>query len=73
MEPKSQRPKHRDATLSSLNAAIKFMNILEEASDITSVKAVFGSVSATLAMIRVGLLSSALIKCNLIYTGFHDQ
>lgn len=56
MDPKSQRPKYRDATLASLNAAIKLVNLAEEASTIKPATAVFASVSVTLATIRVGSL-----------------
>ena len=56
MDPKSKRPKYRDATLSSLNAAIRVMDLAKEATKVTQAKAVFGSVGVTLAMIRVGSL-----------------
>ena len=54
MDPKSQR--RRDRTLSSLNVAIEAMNLAKEISSITPAKAVFGSVSLVLTMIRVGLV-----------------
>ena len=56
MEAESQRPKGRDGTISTLNAAIEAMNLAKELSSITPAKAVFGSVSVILAMIRVSLL-----------------
>ena len=54
MDTKFQR--HRDGALLLLNAAIEVMNIAKEASSPTPAKAVFGSVSIILTMIRVGLL-----------------
>jgi len=56
MDTKSQRPKGRGGTLSSLNVAIEAMNLAKEVSSITPAKAVFGSVSVLLAMIRVRFL-----------------
>jgi hypothetical protein len=53
MEAKSQRPKGRNGALSSLNMAIEAMNLAKEISSVTPAKAVFGSVSALLIMIRV--------------------
>ena len=54
MAAKAQPPKGRDGTLSSLNIAIEAMNLAKEVSSITPAKAVFGSVSILLAMVRVG-------------------
>ena len=54
MDAKSQR--RRDITLSSLNMAIEAMNLAKEVSSITPAKAVFGSVSVILAMIKVSFL-----------------
>ena len=53
MEADSQR---RDDALSLLDAAIEAMNLAKEVSSVTPAKAVFGSVSALLTMIRVRLL-----------------
>ena len=53
MEAEPQRPKGRDGTLSSLNIAIEAMNLAKEVSSITPAKAVFGSVSILLTMVRV--------------------
>jgi hypothetical protein len=53
MDPKSQRSRRQDATLSTLNAAIEAMNLAKEISSMTPAKAIFGSVSVILAMIRV--------------------
>jgi hypothetical protein len=58
MDAKSQR--RRDVTLSSLNAAIEAMNLAKEIASITPAKAVFGSVSVVLAMIRVSFLPAHL-------------
>jgi len=56
MATKSQQPKGRNGTLSSLNVAIEALNLAKEASSITPAKAVFGSVSILLTMIRVRFL-----------------
>jgi len=53
MATKSQQPKGRDGALSTLNVAIEAMNLAKEVSSITPAKAVFGSVSILLTMIRV--------------------
>ena len=45
----------RDAVLSSLNMAIDALNLAKELSSITPAKAVFGSISILLAMIKVYL------------------
>ena len=49
----SQRQKRQDNTLSLLNAAIEAMNLAKEVSSATPARAVFGSVSALLTMIKV--------------------
>jgi len=59
MEAESQRPKAHEGVISGLNAAIEAMNLAKEISSITPAKAVFGSVSVILAMIRV----SPLLVC----------
>ena len=53
MDKKSQRPKGRDGTLSSLNMAIEALNLAKDISGIAPVKAAFGSVSVLLTMVRV--------------------
>ena len=58
METKPQRPKGRDGALSSLNMAIEAMNLAKEVSSVTPAKAVFGSVSILLTMVRVRFLVS---------------
>ena len=54
MDPEAQR--RRDGALSSLNVAIEAINLAKEISSIAPAKAVFGSVSVVLTMIRVGFL-----------------
>jgi len=49
----SQRPKGRGGYISALNVAAGAMDLVGEVSNITPAKAVFGSVSAILTMIRV--------------------
>jgi len=56
MDSKSQRPKRLDGAISPLNVAIEALNLAKEVSSITPAKAVFGSVSAILTMIRVRFL-----------------
>jgi len=46
----------RDGVLSTLNVAIEAMNLAKEISSVTPAKAVFGSVSVLLTMIRVRFL-----------------
>ena len=58
MDANSRREKWQDGILSSLNAAIEAMNLAKEVASITPAKAVFGSVSALLTMIRVSVLLS---------------
>jgi len=53
MHANSQRPEGRDRTISSLNIAIEGLNLAKELSDITPAKAVFGSASVLLTMIKV--------------------
>ena len=65
MATKSQRPKGRDAILSSLNMAIDTLNLAKELSSITPAKAVFGSVAILLTMIKVrDVLSSSAMGCS---------
>ena len=53
METESQQPKDRDGVVSLLNGFIEVFNLAKEISSNTPAKAVFGSVSVILAMIRV--------------------
>ena len=56
MEHKTQQPKEQEGTISALNALIEALNLAKEVSSITPAKAVFGSASILLAMIRASLL-----------------
>jgi len=53
MDAEIQPSKRRDNVISSLNTAIDVLNIAKEVSSITPAKAVFGSVSALIVMIKV--------------------
>ena len=53
MDTKSQRPKPQDNVISSLSVAIEAANLTKEILSITPAKAVCGSISAILTMIRV--------------------
>jgi len=65
MDADSRRQKRRDDPLSLLNVAIGAMNLAKEVSSITPAKAVFGSVSFLLTMIRVRSSTSLLIRSRL--------
>ena len=56
MDPKSKPSKRREDVLSSLNVDIEGLNIAQNLSSITPAKAVFGTVSVVLIMIRVSFL-----------------
>ena len=56
METKPQRPKEHKGIALALNAVIEVLDLAKELSSITPAKAVFGSVSVILRMIRVSLL-----------------
>lgn len=58
MDATPQRQKGRDGLLSALDVAIEGLNLAKEISSITPAKAVFGSVSVLLIMIRVSLFST---------------
>jgi len=74
MEVKSQRPEAREGVISGLNAAIEAMNLAKELSSITPAKAVFGTVSVILAMIRVSLLPVCVDQPRAeMDPGFDDQ
>jgi hypothetical protein len=57
MDVQSQRPEGRDGVPSTLDVAIEVLNLAKEICSITPAKAVFGTVSALLTMIRVRSLS----------------
>ena len=63
MEAKSQRTKRRDDALSLLNAAIETVNLAKEVSSMTPAKAIFGSASILLTMIRVRFSSFTVTYC----------
>ena len=56
MDVNSQRQRHQDNTHSLLNAAIEAVNLAKEVSSATPAKAVFGTVSVLLTMIKVRFL-----------------
>ena len=56
MPDKPQPPKGQGGVLSSLNMAIDGLNLAKEVASVTPAKAVFGSVSILLTMIRVSFL-----------------
>ena len=73
MDKKSQQPKGREGTLTSLNAAIEALNLAKEISGVPPAKAAFGSVSVLLTMVRVRFL----LFCDdgfevHMYLGFND-
>ena len=53
MDTHPQRQERRENTLSVLNVTIDALNLAKEISSATPAKAIFGSVSALLSMIRV--------------------
>jgi len=61
MDIEAQKQERRDNILSSLNAAIEVLNLVGGISDIVPAKALFGTVSVVLTMIKV---SSPLICVN---------
>jgi len=69
MTAKSQRPKGRGDTLSSLNGAIEAVDLAKGGSRITQAKAAFGSVVVLLSIIRVGFLLVPIdrLLANVIY------
>lgn len=63
MNTNPQRPEESgDGSLSSLNATIETLNLAKELSGIAPAKAVFGSVSVLLTMIRVRFF----ISCDIL-------
>lgn len=56
MEPTTQQPKEREGTISALNVLIDALDLAKEIASITPAKAVLGSASILLSMIRVSLL-----------------
>jgi len=74
MQAKSQQPKGRDGVISSLNIAIEGLNLAKEVSSVTPAKAVFGSASALLTLIKVcSLLFCDEVTQTHMWTGHHGQ
>ena len=65
MDKDSRRQKRQDNVISSLNVAIEGLNITKEILSITPAKAVCGSVSVILAMIRVRFPLVRVDRCRL--------
>ena len=65
MDKDSRRQQRKDNVLSSLNVAIEALNLTKEVLSITPAKAVCGSVSVILAMIRVRLSLIYVDRCGL--------
>ena len=55
MKASSQQPKEREGVVSALNGGIEALNLAKEILGITPAKAVFGSASILLTMVRVSL------------------
>ena len=72
MASNSQRQKGGDRALSILNPAIEALNLAKEISSATPAKAVFGTVSVVLAMIRVRFPQSTMIT-TLQFTFIQDS
>ena len=56
MNANPQQPKEQQGAISTLNALIEALNLAKEVVSITPAKAVLGSASVLLVMIRVNLL-----------------
>ena len=61
MDPESRQQNRQDKVLSLLNAIIEISNLAKELSSPTPAKAVFGSVSILLTMIKVRSSSPSVI------------
>ena len=74
MDAKARRPKGGDTTLSSLNMTIEALNLAKEICTITPAKAVFGSVSSLLTMVRVRPSQcDDELRVHVYYPGLYDQ
>ena len=73
MDPNPQQQKRQENALSLLNVAIDAMNLAKEVSSATPAKAVFGSVSIILLMIRVYFLLFDYPSRVHVSSGFHGQ
>ena len=58
MDAGTHRQKRKDGVVCALDVAINALNLAKEASSITPAKALFGSASILLTMIRVRLLAT---------------
>jgi len=56
MAGRPKGPKEQEGAISALDAAMEALNLAKEISTIAPAKAVFGSVSVVLVMIRVSFL-----------------
>ena len=73
MNMNPQQQKTRDGALSSLSVAIEAMNLAKEVSSMTPAKAIFGSVSVLLTMIKVRLqFHDDTLRVH-VYPGLHGQ
>jgi len=74
MDPKSKQSNRRDDVLSSLNIVIEGLNLAENLSSITPAKAVFGTVSVILTMIRASLLllREGSLRADQMHKGLDD-
>ena len=74
MATNSRQQKRQGNTLSLLNVAIEAMNLAKEVTSATPAKAVFGTVSALLTMIRVRSLPvSDIVPYIHTSSGLHGQ
>lgn len=73
MEANSRRQRGRDNSLSSLSVAIETLNLAKDISCITPARAVFGSVSSILTMIRVRFFLFRNELWAHPYSGLDDQ
>ena len=64
MAGRSQGAKNQEGAISALDVAIEALNLAKEISSIAPAKAVFGSVSVVLAMIRVSFLPVDVFRIN---------
>jgi len=68
MNTKSQQQERQNTALSSLNAAVEALNLAKELSTVAPAKAVFGTVTVILTMIRVSSSWPMLSDCGIKYT-----
>jgi len=68
MNTKSQQQERQNTALSSLNAAVEALNLAKELSTVAPAKAVFGTVTVILTMIRVSSSWPMWSDCETKYT-----